>query len=197
MNGSTKNRRRYGVGLALVALLVLSMSTAPGKAAPKLETENRLVRVPLNLNAYFDGQYRTIKHADTFFGYGWLDDHHVFVATQRPDYGYPAVVAEIINLRTWKATQLKGVNEVIEGGETNFDVDPVTREIVIGGGKYLQFMKVDVKTNTYRVVTIKNGVSGTTPECWAAFWIDPKTVGCIRASQQETFEKYIVPPIAW
>jgi len=189
MNRNMRHKADYKIMLGLVILSLMGTSVAWVAAAPKPGMANRLVRVPMSLNVYFDGQYRTIKHAYTFFGYGWLDNHHVFVATQRHDRIAAPAALEVINLRTWKAARLKGLgNATYARGEANFAVNRTSGEIVVGGHSNLQFMKLDLKTSTYRLATIKSG------PCWSAFWINARTVGCLHLGQQETLMRFTVPP---
>lgn len=72
-----KQRRYTKTLLAGAGLLDMMPTYAVGMG----NTSDRLVVIHGRvLNAFTEGRYKEIKRAKIFYGYGWLDDHRVFVA---------------------------------------------------------------------------------------------------------------------
>jgi hypothetical protein len=139
------------------------------------------------LHAYFDNKYVEVKRLSPnghFYGYGWLDDHTVFTAYQPEESAEAIANFEILDLRKGKTTKLDGIGGV---GESNFDVNPTTGEIVFNDGDDLKLLKFNEKRNAYRIHEIKKKAA-----CWAVFWIDSKTVGC-KDTQKDILVKYSIP----
>ena len=129
------------------------------------------------LNAYFEGQYREIKRAKIIYGSGWLDDHRVFVAYQREGTGEAVAELEVIDLRQSRTTKLTGFGGV---GESHFDVNSSTGEVVYADSSGVKLLRIDAKTNSYKIDVIKKiDILKKDVYCYGAFWIDNKTVGCL------------------
>lgn len=172
------------VSLALIATIVLSNTHA--SESDSISTKRLVLTQGRALNVYFEGQYREIKRAEIIYGYGWLDDHRVFVAYQQEGTGEAVAVLEVIDLRHSRTTKLTSFGGV---GESHFDVNFATGEVVYADSSGVKLLKIDAKTNSYRVDDIKKNV-----ECYGAFWVDNKTVGCLIfvGSNKTNFVKFPV-----
>ncbi len=136
------------------------------------------------LHAYFDNRYVEVKRLSPngfFYGYGWLDEHTVFIAYQREGDVEATADFEIVDLLKGKTIKLDGIGGV---GESNFDVNPTTSEIVFSDGDDIKMLKFNEKRNAYRIQEMKKGAG-----CWAVFWIDSKTVGC-KDKKKDILVKY-------
>ena len=179
--------RKIVFGLAMI--LVVSLITSAVYAAGESSTSKRLILFQgFILNAYHNDQYVEVKRLDVngrFYGFGWVDDDTVFVAYQRPNHVEAVVDVELINLRQLRTTKQKILGA---GGESNFDVNPSTGEVVFNTDDDVKLLKFDTKTNSHRIDVISSGF------CWGVFWIDSKTVGCKLAEKDKLkFVRYAVP----
>ena len=176
--------------LGIAGILIVNLFAVPTYAAGDSNTAKRLILFQgFLLNAYFNDQYIEVKRLSPkhaiFYGYGWLDDHRVFVAYQREGYAAAIADLEIIDLRQSRTTKLKNVGA---GGESNFDVNPSTGEVVFTTDDAVKLLRVDAKTNAYRIEDVKNEF------CWGVFWIDSKTIGCkLVLKDGLKFVKYSIP----
>lgn len=132
---------------------------------------NRLIFIQGHvLNAYYQGEYKEIKRAEIFYGFGWLDEHRVFVAHQDPATSEAVAILEIIDLNkkvTVKLTSFGGA------GESHFDVNSNTGDVVYNDSSGIHVLEVD-KNNSFVVHNIQKDINS-----WAVFWIDNTTVGTI------------------
>ena len=172
----------------LVTILMMSLIVSPVHAVDKPEKPKRLVLFQgFVLLAYFNDKYVEVKRLSPehaiFYGFGWLDDHTVFTAFQHGGSAEAIADFEIVDLRKGRTTKLDGMGGV---GESNFDVNTATGEIVFNDGDDLKLLKLNEKKNAYRIQEIKKGAA-----CWAVFWIDSKTVGC-KDTQNDILVKYSV-----
>ena len=180
------------IALVLAVMFLVSIVTPAAYAAGESSATNRLILFQgFVLNAYYNDQYIEVKRLDPyssgrkFYGYGWLDDNRVFVAYQG-DTAEAVVEMEIIDLRHLRTTKLKNIGGV---GESLFDVNPTTGDVIYSTGDEINLIKIDKKNNTYRVENIKQKTN-----CWAAFWVDNRTIGCkLLEKNKDVFVKYIVP----
>jgi hypothetical protein len=87
---------RFRKGGSAIALLLMLLIAIPGLSSENAVTSKRLVLFQGNiLHAYLNNKYVEIKRLDpkdSFYGYGWLDDHTVFLAYQRE--GYAQAIAD-------------------------------------------------------------------------------------------------------
>ena len=181
-----------GINVA-IGLVVTLMATSPSASVAYADggsgVSKRLVLFQgFILNAYYNDQYVEVKRLDvngTIYGYGWVDDDTVFVAYQRPNQAEAVVDVDLINLRQLRTTKQKILGA---GGESNFDVNPSTGEVVFNTDDAVKLLKFDTKTNSHRIDVISSGF------CWGVFWIDSKTVGCKLVEKDKLkFVKYAVP----
>jgi hypothetical protein len=134
------------------------------------------------LKALFNGKYKELKRGD-FYGYGWLDDHRVFVAFQQEGYSEAVINAEVIDLRESRVVKLGGIMEA--HGDTNFDVNSHTSEIVFnafGEGTVdpeglnkeyvIKLISFKAQSDSYQVKTIKRNIDSRN-----VYWIDDNTIG--------------------
>lgn len=139
------------------------------------------------LNVYFEGQYREIKRAEFIYGYGWLDDHRVFVAYQK-ERGEAAAELEVIDLRQSRTTKLASMGGV---GESYFDVNSYTGEIVYNDLNGIHLLKINPITNDSHIEDIKKNIN-----CYSPFWVDSKTVGClVYKDGKAEFVKFLLPQV--
>lgn len=149
------------------------------------KASERLIVIQGNvLNAYYAGQYKEIKRADVLYGYGWLDEKHVFVAYQKSG---PEAVAEleVIDLVRSKAVHLATLGGV---GDSNFDVNDSTGLVVFNDVEGIHLLIINPETNAHRIEYIKKDF-----DCWGVFWIDDETVGCQVLQDGRKFVSFTVP----
>jgi len=133
--------------LLTAALLIMSLFAIPAYAVENSDTSKRLVLFQgFILHAYFDNKYVEVKRlspqSGIFYGYGWLDDHTVFIAYQREGYAEAIADFEVVDLLKKRTTKLDGIGGT---GESNFDVNPTTGEIIFSNGDDINFLKLDAK----------------------------------------------------
>lgn len=189
---SEQNSRVIKFVLAITFIMIINLIASPVHAAGNSSTSNRLILFQgFILNAYYNDQYVEVKRLDPyrsgskFYGYGWFDDNSVFVAYQGNTAEAVAEI-EIIDLRLMRTRKLKGIGGI---GESLFDVNPATGDVIYSTGDEINLMKIDATNNTYRIEPVKQKTN-----CWAAFWIDSKTIGCkLIVKNKDVFVKYKVP----
>lgn len=161
----------------IVAAIFIAGQLSINANACETDTSKRLILVQGHvLNAYFGGLYHEIKRATTFYGYGWLDEHRVFVAYQKQDTTEAVAQLEIIDLRQSKVTKLTSLGGA---GESHFDVNVTTGEVIYNDSDGVKLLSIDAKTNTYKIKDVKKRDASTyNVDCFGAFWVDNKTVGC-------------------
>ena len=192
------DKRNKNCVLVIVAILLFVpiLFAALGHAAGEPVVSKRLALIYQGrvLIAYFEGQYREIKQIEGFFyGYGWLDDYRVFVAYQQQGTGEAVAELEVIDLRQSRTTKLTRIGGV---GESHFDVNSSTGEVVYDDSSGIHLLRIDVKTNSYKIYTIKEiDILKKDVGCHGAFWVDSKTVGCfVFKNAKPDFVKFPVPP---
>ena len=154
-----------------ILLFVRILFAVPGFAADEPDVSKRLILIQgTTLIAYFEGRYQDVKRDKIFFGYGWLDNHRVFVAYSETSRSEAVADLEVIDLRQLRTTKLMRIGGV---GESHFDVHPSTGEVVYDDSSGIYLLRIDAKTNSYKIVDIKKDV-----DCHIAFWVNNKTVGC-------------------
>lgn len=190
-------RKKCGVRV-IVAILLFApiLFAALGYAAGEPVVTKRLALIYQGrvLVAYFEGRYREIKQTEGFFyGYGWLDDHRVFVAYQQEGTGEAVAELEVIDLRQSRTTKLTRIGGV---GESHFDVNSSTGEVVYDNSSGVHLLRIDAKTNSYKIYVIKEiDILKKDVGCHGAFWVDSKTVGCfVFKNAKPDFVKFSVPP---
>lgn len=173
---------------SVVFVLCLFSCSANGIESGANPPTQRLVLVQGRvLNAYFEGQYREIKRAETIYGHGWLDDHRVFIAYQLERTGEAEAILEVIDLRDVRVTKLTSLGGV---GDSHFDVNSATGEVIYADAGGLKVLRINERTNEYKIDNVKNDVL-----CYGAFWVDTKTAGCLvyQGKNRADFVKFPVP----
>lgn len=163
---------------ALTVLLVSALAAGYSAcAASATQPGNRLIQVQQwGLYAYFEGHYWQVKRADFFYGYGWLDDHRVFVAYEPEGEVAAYAILEVIDLRTSKTTEIKTFGAT---GEPNFDINPKTHQIVCNFSDGIKILTID-SDNKLEIMTVaKDEIA------WAVFWIDDHTIGYFTYRHEE------------
>jgi len=163
----------------IIFLFVLSfIFVVNGRAACNDKTTNSQNRLLMFqgfvLSAYYDGQYIEVKRLKPgkaiFYGYGWLDDHRIFIAYQRQDDAEAIADIEVVDMLTGRTTNLKGL---AAAGDSNFDVSPDTGKIIFSTGENIRLMTVGERGDSYQLLDILKDTS-----CWGVFWINSSTIGC-------------------
>ena len=192
------DKRNKNCVLVIVAILLFVpiLFAALGHAAGEPVVSKRLALIYQGrvLIAYFEGQYREIKQIEGFFyGYVCLDYYRVFVAYQQQGTGEAVAELEVIDLRQSRTTKLTRIGGV---GESHFDVNSSTGEVVYDDSSGIHLLRIDVKTNSYKIYTIKEiDILKKDVGCHGAFWVDSKTVGCfVFKNAKPDFVKFPVPP---
>jgi hypothetical protein len=154
----------------LILIATMAFASAPSNAASDIGSSGRLVLAQGGavLNVYFNGQYEQLKRARTFYGYGWIDKNRVFIAYQEEDTPEAVAILEVFDLSTKKVAKLIDIGGV---GESNFDVNSSTGEIVFCDADGISLLKISAK-NTYQRQKLKKG-----DKFWGTFWVDENTVG--------------------
>jgi hypothetical protein len=101
---------------AVVILLIMLFTSITCYAVENVETSKRLILFLGNiLHAYFNNKYieiKRLKSKDLFYGYGWIDDHTVFMAYQREGYAQAIADLEIIDLLQNRSVKLESIENV-------------------------------------------------------------------------------------
>lgn len=156
------------VGLLVFCFTMLI--TAPGKAGEQ-GARNKLVMLHGHvLNLYYQGQYRELKRAELFYGYGWLDNNRVFVAYQNPDFAEAVAVLEVIDLKKNMTTELTSFGGA---GESHYDVNPDTYNIVYNDSSGIHILNI-ANDNSFKISDVLRDVNS-----WGVFWIDKTTIGSL------------------
>lgn len=178
------------VNLTTLLVFLWSLTNAfAGDNINHTNTQNRLIMVQGRvLNVYFNGQYKEIKRAGTFYGYGWLDDHRVFVAYQPEGWAEASARTEVIDVQQPKSFSL---GEIGDTGESNFDVNPDTKEIIFNGPEGIELMTVDLqnlsKPKLSRHIRLIKKIDPEKDESvgWGVFWIDSRTIGYLNLTSKQ------------
>ena len=174
----------------MLTLITFSFGAKASEQAP-----NRLIVVQgFILLAYFDNQYVEIKrlkpNKGRFYGYGLLAKDKVFVAYDLEEEGEAIAYMEITDLKQEKVIKLEKIGGV---GESHFDVNSLRSQVIYSTGHDLRIISIDTALNEYRMYTILKNKS-----CWAEFWFDNDTVGCLiydDKTEKMVFKKYPVPSL--
>ncbi len=179
----------------IAAVLLIALWVAVNPAFADTEAKKGLVLEGNTLKALFHGKYKVLRQGD-FYGYGWLDDHRVFMAYQNEDFGEAIVDAEVVDLNSGNVTKLGTIMEA--HGESHFDVNSHTSQVVFnafgdkmpGGGisQVIRLMTFDKNSSAYTVETIKKNI-----DCANVVWVDDKTVGATLNDGNETHVTVPVP----
>ncbi len=130
---------------------------------------NRLILIRgTMLNAYYNDTYKTIKWAETIYGFGWISKSKVFVAYQDPKFTEAVAILEVIDLGENITTKLNSIGGV---GESNFDINPDTGYVAYNDsdGVHVLVLNENYSLSTHDVFKSEN-TSGV-------FWLDTKTIG--------------------
>lgn len=119
------------------------------------------------LNAYYNGSYKVIKRADSFYGYGWIDTSRVFVAYQPKEEAEAFAKLELINIDSMNATKLTTIGGA---GESYFDVNPETHEVVFNDSEGIKILSIS--NNSFRIRIVNSDAKS-----WGAFWVNSNTIG--------------------
>lgn len=192
------NNKRNSVNtcyLFFIVAIMLVLAILPfGAKAVEREFKRLIVFQGFVLLAYIDNQYVEIKrlkpNKGRFYGYGLLGKDKVFVAYDLEEQGEATANMEIIDLKQEKVIKLAKIGGV---GESHFDVNSLRSQVVYSTGHDLRIISIDTVLNEYRIYTILKNKS-----CWAEFWFDDDTVGCLvydNKSEKMVFKKYPVPSL--
>ena len=146
------------------------------------------------LLAYYQDQYIEVKRlaagSGVFYGFGWLDSDRVFVAYDPGEQGEAVAKMEVVDLGRSSRLTLKQIGGV---GESYFDVNRSRGQVIYSTENAISLISLNSNTNEYYIFDIIKGVS-----CWAAFWVDDRTVGCKiydKNADKMLFKKYPVPTL--
>lgn len=186
---------RLGNRLSVLAMIVILLAALPiVLKADNQRTERLIVLQGFILLAYFDDRYIEIKrlkpNKGRFYGYGMLDKDKVFVAYDLEQQGEATANMEIIDLRQAKTIMLEQIGGV---GESHFDVNSLRSQVIYSTGRDLRVISIDTISNEYRMYTVL-----TKKSCWAEFWIDKDTVGCLEYDdkiEKMVFKKHPIPSL--
>lgn len=163
--------------IVAIPLLFGILFTMPKYVAFGADVPKRLMLIQgRTLIAYFEGTYSELKQAEIFFGYGWLDDHRVFVAYNKTGRGEATAELEVIDLSQSQITKLTSIGGV---GESYFDVNSSTGDVVYDDSGGIHLLRINAKTNSYEIINVKN------VDCHNAFWVDTKTIGCFLFTKEK------------
>lgn len=178
----------------IAAVLLIAFGLAANPAFADTEAQKGLVLEGNTLKAQFHGKYKVLRQGE-FYGYGWLDDHRVFIAYQQEGYAEAIVDAEVVDLNSGKVTKLGTIMEA--HGESHFDVNSRTSQVVfnafgdkVRGGvrsNVIRLMTFDKNGSTYTVETLKKNI-----DCANVVWVDDKTV---RATLNDGHGTYVMIPV--
>jgi hypothetical protein len=181
--------------MAMVLLLALGVMANTTFATPNAQKD--IVLQGKVLKVLINGKYKVLKRGD-FYGYGWLDDHRIFIAYQQEGYSEAIIHAEVIDLRNARVVNIDVVFET--HGETNFDVNSQTSEVVFNGygeekvgpagstSTAIKLITFDRNSSAYRIEIIKENI-----DCKDVLWVDDNTIGATLYDGKETFVKIPVP----
>lgn len=186
------DKRDFVTILFLIILCVMTSATF----ADTLSSRKDIILQGKILKVLLNGEYKELKRGD-FYGYGWLDDHRIFIAFQQKGYSEAIINSEVIDLRKSKVIELGTIMEA--DGETNFDVNPNTSEVVFNGSELdktgsdefigvIKLMVFDAKNNKPSIETIKTKI-----DCKNVLWVDNNTIGATLFDKQGTFVTFPVP----
>lgn len=179
-------------GIIAMALL-LALCVMPNTTfADTTNAQKGIVLQGKVLKVLFNGKYKELKRGD-FYGYGWIDEHRVFVAYQQEGYSEAVVNAEVIDLLKSRVVKLGGI--LGAHGDTNFDVNSHTREIIynafgeeavdpegVNKEYVIKLISFKAQSDFYQVKTIKRNI-----DCRKIFWVDNNTIGATLNDGHETF----------
>jgi len=188
----------------LAILFIIGSGIIPPGANAGVHSSPRLVIFQnFVLLAYYDNRYLEIKrlppNTGGFYGYGWVNKEKdkIFVAYQPPNAGDAVADIELVDLKDKRIVKLEGIGQM---GDSSFSVNasrgaviydnPVLRNDAKSAGIVL--MAIDMDSNNYRSYHINN------VPCWAPFWIDDHTGGCIVFNDKENkrnFVKFRIPDV--
>lgn len=134
------------------------------------------------LNALYKGKLKLVKRGD-FYGYGWLDDHRVFIAYQDTHTAEASVQGEVIDFEKSQVFKIGGIKD--GHGDSKFTVNSHTREVVFNGWgepsdvaghleDVIKLITFEAQSNSYQLKTIKRNIN-----CKSIYWIDDNTIGAI------------------
>lgn len=162
----------FAANIFALNFVFISMASACGE-----NHDGRLVQVMGGsmLATYYGGQFKEIAYSKIFYGYGWVDEERVFVAYQDDKFAEAAAVIKILNLKTMKHTIL---GEVGGAGETNFDVNATTPEVVYSDMHGVKLLKFN-SDNSYK------GALLSAKSCYGVFWLSDNQVACVVSGKEK------------
>ena len=133
------------------------------------------------LNLYYHNEYKEIKRAEIFYGYGLLGRDRVFLAYQDPTRSEAVAIIEIYNMNTGNTTKLTKLGGV---GESHFDVNLITGYVVYNDSDGIHLFIIN-NDNSFVIHDVLKEV-----DAWGVFWINTNTVGTmILNNNMEMFKK--------
>lgn len=162
----------------IAMLLIIGLSVAANTCFADADAVKDLVLEGKTLKARFHGELKVLRTGD-FYGYGWLDDHRVFIAYQQEGYAEAIVDAEVVDLASGRRSELGTIMEA--DGESIFDVNSHTRQVVFNGedaaarggtlSGIVRLMTFDPSGNGYHAKTLRKNI-----DCASVSWKDEHTI---------------------
>lgn len=195
---NTNQNRRVDIKNIVAMLLLLALCAMANITFAATDAKEGIVLQGKILKVLFNGKYKELKRGD-FYGYGWLDDHRIFVAYQQEGWSEAIINADVIDLKKSRVKTLGTIRDA--HGETNFAVNSHTGEVAFnafGGGAVdpdiailnyaIKLIIFDGNSSAYRIETIKENI-----DCIDVLWVDDATIGATLLDEHKTFVTIPVP----
>jgi hypothetical protein len=197
-NMNANQNRRVDIKNIVAILLLLVLCAMANITFAATDAKEGIVLQGNILKVLFNGKYKELKRGD-FYGYGWLDDHRIFVAYQQEGWAEAIINADVIDLKKSRVKKLGTIRDA--HGETNFSVNSRTGEVVFNafsGGAAdpesgilkhaIKLIIFDGNSGAYRIETIKENI-----DCIDVLWVDDFTIGATLLDEHKTFVTIPVP----
>ena len=152
--------------LALIFTLSLSFASFTFAAQNKLKVFQGNI-----ITAYYNGEYKEIFRSDIIYGYGWLDDERIFIASQQEKTAEAVAELRILNLKTNTNTLITSLGCA---GESHYDVNEKHKKIIFNDCEGIKLLTIK-KNNSFTIKVLDKNENS-----WAVFWIDQNTIGFLR-----------------
>ena len=110
-----------------------------------------------------------MMRAHLFYGYGWVSSSLIFIAAQPEDVGEATADLYLYNAATDNKTYLTFIGLA---GESNFDVNPLTKKIIFNDSYGIKIMTIDTAALTWNIENILDETDG-----FGVFWINSDSIG--------------------
>ena len=121
------------------------------------------------LNLYDNETYKEIRRADSLYGYVLISKNLIFIASQPEHESEASADLEVYDIRREIS---QGLTFIGGSGESNFDINPITKEIVFNDGDGIKILTIDTTDISYKIELIMERVDG-----YGVFWINHDSVG--------------------